>query len=182
MRGIFPLVLTGLLSLAFLVSCGKKSKEERMKALAGMYKLLIIEQMDSTSGQWKEETWASGGDSYIIYDGLGHMGVEITPRDYKNFTWLTENQTTNMEVLGHHVDTMSDASRKDALKKFASNYVYFANVRLNDTADIVSHDRVSGTFPIQWGTAVHRTFRFSGDTLILQIVNGNRRLKWLRMK
>lgn len=175
-------ILLGILALALASSCGKKSKADRMKALAGMYKLLIIEKVDSSSGQWKEETWASGGDSYIMYDGLGHMAVEITPKDYKNFTWITENQTTDMEVLGHHVDTLSEAESKAALRKFATNYVYFANVRLNDTADIVSHDRVSGTYPVIWGTAVHRTFRFSGDTLILQILNGNRRLKWLRMK
>lgn len=182
MRTSLLILMMGLVTMACFSSCGKKSKADRMKALAGMYKLLIVEKVDSTSGQWSEEAWASGGDSYILYDGLGHMAVEITPKDYKNFKWLTENQTTSGEVLDHHIDTMSEQSRKDALRRFANNYVYFANVRLSDSADVVTHDRVSGTYPVIWGTAVHRSFRFSGDTLILQVVNGNRRLKWLRMK
>ena len=183
MRSLHRLSVLMVLLLAVIgtVSCSGNRKQEKMKSLAGMYKLVIIENGDST-GAWSEDPWASGGESYILYDGLGHMAVEITPKDYKSFKWITENQGTDIKRFNQHIDTLSVESLRAATKEFASNYVYFANVRISDTADIVSHDRVSGTLPVVWGTAVHRTFRFSGDTLILQVLNGNRRLKWLRMK
>jgi hypothetical protein len=168
--------------LLLLASCTGNRKQEKMHALAGMYKLHIIESMDSTTGEWKEDPWEAGGDGYIIYDGLGHMAVEITPKDYKAFKWITENQGTDPKRFNQHIDTLSVESLRAATREFAANYVYFGHVRISDTADIVSHDRVSGTLPAVWGTAVHRTFRFSGDTLILQVLNGNRRLKWMRMK
>jgi hypothetical protein len=175
-------MLSTLAALFMLMSCTGNRKQEKMHALAGMYKLIVMENVDSTTGEWKEDPWAAGGDSYIIYDGLGHMAVEITPKDYKAFKWITENQSTDVKRFNQHIDTLSVESLRAATKEFAGNYVYFANVRINDTADIVSHDRIAGTIPVVWGTAVHRTFRFSGDTLILQVVNGNRRLKWARMK
>jgi len=181
-RRFLLLILPCLGILLWISSCNTKSKGERMKSLAGMYKLVIMENVDSATGQWSEDPWAAGGESYIIYDGLGHMAVEITPKDYKAFKWITENQSTDLKRFNQHIDTLSEASLKAAVREFAANYVYFANVRINDTADIVSHDRISGTIPVVWGTAVHRTFRFSGDTLILQVLNGNRRLKWIRMK
>ena len=53
-------------------------------ALDGMYKLVIIEYQDS-AGRWQEESWVRGGDSYIAYDGLGHVAVQITPKGYKDF-------------------------------------------------------------------------------------------------
>ena len=43
-----------------------------------MYKLHSIEVQDS-AGVYHHE-WASDGTGYIIYDGLGHMAVHITPK------------------------------------------------------------------------------------------------------
>lgn len=55
-----------------LISCSNYSQSDNNKKLVGMYKLYLIESPDST-GIWKEAEWGKGGESYIIYDGLGHM-------------------------------------------------------------------------------------------------------------
>jgi len=82
------------LALFFVSGCLHRPRESTGLALAGMYKLVIIEHQDST-GRWQEENWVRGGDSYIVYDGLGHMAVQITPKGYKNFKWLTETESIN---------------------------------------------------------------------------------------
>lgn len=71
---------------------------------------------------------------------------------------------------------------KEALTKFSSGYLYVANYSLEDTADVVVHDRLSSHLPVIIGTKVRRAFFFSedGDTLTLRILNGNRRLKWIK--
>lgn len=57
-----------------------------------------------------------------------------------------------------------------------------ANYTIEDTADIVVHQRISSSLPVVWGTTVRRALKFSEDTLILRVLNGNRRLKWIKQK
>ena len=54
----------------FLSACKSEQTADTNDQLAGMYKLHIIENMDS-SGIWQEQEWAKDGDGYIIYDGKG---------------------------------------------------------------------------------------------------------------
>jgi hypothetical protein len=63
-----------LFAVIYLTACSNPSKSNKNKSLAGMYKLYKIESQDS-AGTWKESGWYNGGESYIIYDGLGHMAV-----------------------------------------------------------------------------------------------------------
>jgi len=69
---------------------------------------------------------------------------------------------------------------KAALAKFVSNYVYVANHSIADSDNIVGYNRLSQTFPSAWNKKVKRKFSFSGDTLLLQVKDVNRRLKWIR--
>lgn len=170
---------TLLFSIIMLSACTDKKKPGMNSKLAGMYKLLIIENKDS-SGIWQQQEWAKDGDGYIIYDGKGHMAVQITPKGYKNFKWLDEETTINSERVKEHTDSMSADELKAAVREFVSNYVYVADYTIEDTADVIQHHRISSTIPAIWGTTVRRAFTFSGDTLILRILNGNRRLKWIR--
>ena len=167
--------------ILFLTSCSNQSKTSQNVSLAGMYKLLIVENQDST-GTWQEDSWAKGGDSYIVYDGLGHMAVQITPKGYKDFKWFTELESINENFVKQKVDSMSLADLKAAVVEFSSSYVYVANYRIDDTANVVTHNRLTSSIPSVWGTDVKRAFTFSGDTLILKILNRNRRLKWVRQK
>lgn len=167
------------LIMLFLTACSVKKSDTPLSKLAGMYKLFIIENQDST-GQWHQQEWGKDGDGYIVYDGKGHMAVQITPQGYKDFKWLKEEESINNEKVKEHVDRMSVDELKAALNEFSSSYVYIANYNIEDTADIVQHHRISSSLPVVWGTTVRRAFRFSGDTLILLALNGNRRLKWIK--
>ena len=169
------------LALFFVSGCLHRPHGSTGPALAGMYKLVIIEHQDST-GRWQEESWARGGDSYIVYDGLGHMAVQITPKGYKDFNWLTETESINEKVVRRKVEAMSLPELQAAVVEFSSSYVYVADYSIDYPANVVTHKRVSSSIPSVWGTEVKRSFSFSGDTLILRVLNANRRLKWLRQK
>jgi len=161
-------------------SCSGKAKISRLGQLAGMYKLYIIENKDST-GEWRQQEWGKGGDGYILYDGKGHMGVHITPGGYKDFPWMDEESSINTDRVNAKTDSMTIEELKGAVKEFSSSYVYFGNYSVADTADVVTHNRITATIPAVWGTTVKRIFTFRGDTLILEPVNGNRRLKWIKL-
>ena len=170
-----------LIVTVYWTSCSNHSQINRNKALAGMYKLYAIESQDST-GAWIESAWANGGEGYIVYDGLGHMAVQITPRGYRDFKWLNEEQTLDEKIFKEKIDSMSLTELKAAVAEFASNYVYVANYSINDSANVVSHKRIASTIPSIWGTEVKRKFSISGDTLILINPSVNRRLTWVRQK
>jgi len=163
------------------VACSIPAMNDKQKMLAGMYRLITIESQDST-GVWKESGWANGGESYIIYDGLGHMAVQITPKGYSDFKWLNEEQALDDKMLKAKIDSMSATELKAAVAEFSSNYVYIANYTVDDNAGIITHHRLTSTIPAIWGTEVKRKFAVSGDTLILINPVVNRRLIWIRQK
>lgn len=167
-----------LLSLLFS-ACTNNKQSGKDSQLAGMYKLHIAENLDS-NGVWQEDPWTKDGKGYIVYDGFGHMAVQITPRGYKDYEWMTEKESIISDRVKEKIDSMSVDELKEAVKEFSSSYVYIANYNIEDTSDIVQHHRISSSIPAVWGTTVRRAFSFSGDTLILRILNGNRRLKWIR--
>jgi hypothetical protein len=176
---------TGLFAMAVLalysVACSDQAAKDRNKMLAGMYKLYTIESQDS-NGSWIESGWANGGESYIVYDGLGHMAVQITPKGYRDFKWLNEEQALDDKILKDTIDSLSITELKAAVAEFSSNYVYVANYTIDDTSDVITHQRLTSTIPAIWGTEVKRKFSFSGDTLILINPVVNRRLLWIRQK
>jgi hypothetical protein len=170
--------------ILFIVSglsftCTDKSQLDRNGMLAGMYKLYIIENNDS-AGVWRQQEWAKDGAGYIIYDGKGHMGVHIIPKGYEDFRWLDEESSIDSEKISARIDSISTRELKNALKEFSSSYVYFGNYAVDDTVDVVTHYRVTSSIPAVWGTTVKRKFSFKGDTIILEPLNTNRRLKWIK--
>ena len=164
---------------AAFFACMDRSATSANKQLAGMYKLHSIEVQDST-GQYHHE-WASDGTGYIIYDGLGHMAVHITPKTYKEYKWvLSENETLYPDKVKAVLDSMTIDELKAALVEFVSNYVYVANYSVSDSTGFVVHDRLSHTIPSSWNTTVTRRFVFHGDTLELHNDADKRRLIWIR--
>lgn len=121
-------------------------------------------------------------ESSIVYDGLGHMAVQITPKGYKDFKWMDDEQSINEKIVKEKIDSMSLPELKAAVAEFASNYVYVRNYTVDDTANIVTHKRITTAIPGVWGTEVKRKFSFSGDTFILKPIDANRRLIWIRHK
>ena len=145
-----------------------------------MYKLYNIQVQDS-AGEWHDQ-WASNGTGYILYDGKGHMAVQITPKGYDEYKWLSENESIRPEKVKAKIDSMSIDELKAALEEFESNYVYMANYSVSDSAGVVVHNRLSHTIPSAWNTTVKRRFIFNGDTLELHVDADKRRLKWIKQK
>jgi len=168
-----------ILCLSFLFpSCMNKSKTSRNELLKGMYKLYDIQVQDSY-GTWQDE-WASDGTGYIIYDGIGHMAVQIMPKGYEQFKTLSEDESIDPERLKAKIDSMPADHLKTALEEFISNYVYAGNYSVSDSADVVTHYRLTHTIPSAWNTTVRRRFIFKGDTLELYNDVDRRRLKWIK--
>jgi Lipocalin-like domain len=164
-----------------LFACTDKPKTNRNELLAGMYKLYSIMVQDS-AGVYHDE-WASDGTGYIIYDGKGHMAVHITPKVYKEYKWvLSENESLDPEKIKAKTDSMPVDKLKAAVGEFVSNYVYVANYSVSDSADVVTHSRLSHTIPASWNTTVKRRFIFHGDTLELHNDVDKRRLIWIKQK
>ena len=172
-------ILSFVAILVFMTACSENTKKTKESQLAGLYKLYITELQDST-GTWHEDPWTKGGTGYIIYDGLGHMAVHITPEGYKDYNWLTEKASISRERVKAKTDSMSVAELKAAVLEFSSSFVYVANYSVEDSAQVVQHHRISASIPSVWGTVVRRGYAFSGDTLILSVLNSNRRLKWIK--
>lgn len=175
MRLFILLIISGL-----SFTCADKSQRNRNGLLTGMYKLYNIQVQDS-AGNWQDE-WASDGTGYIIYDGLGHMAVQITPKGYEQFKTLPENESINPGKRKAAIDSMPDEQLKEALEEFVSNYVYAGNYSVSDSADVVTHHRLIHTIPSAWNTNVQRRFIFKADTLELYNDVDRRRLKWIKQK
>lgn len=175
-------LIVSLLAIILLTACSNNKTNNANNSIAGLYKLKIMEKLDSTTNRWYEEDFGKGGDSYILYDGSGHMAVQITSKGYKDFDWLTEKQATDNRLLTQHIDSMSCEQLKSAIKEFTSNFFYFADYRINDTTNIITHKRLSSSVPSAWGTLVKRQFFFTGDTLTLLFPDRKKRLKWIRQK
>ncbi len=161
---IFILLTLGLISV-----CCKKERTNESK-LSGMWKLNKIESLDNNSGKWDYDSSFSGWTGYIIYDDSGHMGVEITPKGYKEF-----NSNKNL-------DSLSKDELKELVKFYKSNWVYFAEYKI--TGNTIEHKRLSATEPKDWGTILKRDFEFKTDTLILTphetMGNKKSRLWWVK--
>jgi hypothetical protein len=159
--------------------CTESRLVDKRSSLAGMYKLHVSENQDS-NGVWHEDPWTKGGTGYIIYDGMGHMAVHIIRKGYNDFKWLPEEQSLKDEFIDQKLDSMSTEELKVAVRAFSSSYVYAGNYTIEDTADVVKHERISTSIHSPSGSTVRRAFTISGDTVILRVLNGNRRLKWIR--
>lgn len=173
-NGFFMLLIFGLFS-----GCAENKPYNKLSHFAGMYKLYISENQDS-AGNWHEDPWTKGGTGYIIYDGMGHMAVHITRQGYNDFKWLPEEESLRDEIVNRKLDSMTTDELKDAVRAFASSYVYVGNYFIDDTADVINHHRISTSIHSPLGSTVRRAFEFSGDTIILRRLNGNRRLIWIK--
>ena len=169
-------ILFTIAGLSF--TCADRSQLNRNRILAGMYKLYNIQVQDS-AGNWQDE-WASDGTGYIIYDGIGHMAVQIMPKGYEQFKTLSEDESIDPGKVKADIDSMPVEQLKATLEEFVSNYVYAGNYSVSDSADVVTHHRLTHTIPSAWNTTVQRRFIFKGDTLELYNDADRRRLKWIK--
>ena len=155
--------------LFMVFSCQKKKIRKEENPFHGLWSLVIMEQLNSDTGQWEE--WRNGMQGYILYDGNNNMSVHLTTKGYDK----TDIQFPNF------TDTISDA----ALKHLTNSYVYVAKYKVDKEQGTVEHARISHSNPGDWNKIVKRNYTFKGDTLILKPVenaNSNLRLTWVKDK
>jgi hypothetical protein len=152
-------------------SCITKKGANMEDKFRGMWKLDKFEAYDSVSRKWADDITRIGYSGYILYDGLGHMSVHLMPKAYNDFDSDKNTDSLSLEELQH------------LTKIYKSNYVYFANYKIENGT--VFHSKLSATNPKDRGSIAIRDFEFKGDTLILkpkEKINGLRlRLEWIRV-
>ncbi|RTL60683.1 MAG: hypothetical protein EKK37_00565 [Sphingobacteriales bacterium] len=166
--------------LFLIYGCKTISIQTNPNELTGLWKLVTVEKKD-TSGRWQEDSWMKNGTGYIMYDGRGHMAVQMAPEGYKNFSWLSERDNTNPGLVKSKLDSLSMEELKLLISKFSSHQAYFANYKISGDSVII-HNRISNSNPSAWNATVQRTFAVKRDTLILQLPDGFRRLIWIKQK
>lgn len=165
----------------FMAGCHFSSPGNDVDQFTGMWKLYKVEKKE-VSGIWMEDTWMKDAAGYIIYDGKGHMAVQIAPYGYNNFDWLTERDNTNAKLVRTKPDSLREPELKVLLTNYAFVLAYFATYTVSKNGDTIEHDRTVHSNPSAWNTKVIRRFRVNRDTLVLELPDGFRRLFWLKQQ
>lgn len=162
-----------ILLMAFISGGCRDNSPTEMQKFQGMWKLDKYESLDPSRGVWFDTPNRIGYSGYILYDGVGHMGVQLLPPDFKEV-----DHRNSLDSLG------ADELRK-TLKLQTSSFSYFANCNIIN-ANTIQHHRISSNHPDEWGTTITRTFEFRGDTLVLtanELIGGLKtRLRWVKIK
>jgi hypothetical protein len=165
---IYKLMFALLISFS-IFGCCKKEQTINSK-FNGTWKLDKFESLDNNSDKWAYDSTFTGWTGYIIYDGRGHMGVEITPKEYRD------------SIANKNPDSLNIDDLRKLVKLYKSNWVYFADYKI--TGNTIEHKRLSATEPKDWGTILFRDFEFKSDTLILtphETMGGKKsRLWWVK--
>ena len=144
-----------------------------MTKFTGMWKLVKYESVDSSTGKWYDTPSRIGYSGYIMYDGKGHMGVQLLPPGYKEL-----NMTNS-------IDSLNSDELQRIVHLYSRSFEYFANCNINIADSSIEHHRVSSNNPKEWGTTLIRKFDFRGDTLILtakELIGGLKtRLRWVKI-
>ena len=159
-------IITLLIASLILLSCEMEIKKSQANRFSGLWKLHIIEQQDSISGEWKE--YRDGLQGFIIYDDKDNMAVHLTSKGYQN-----------TDIVFHD---FTDTVSMDELKHRTQSYVYFAKYTIDEENNVVTHARISHSNPNMWNVTVKRSFEFKGDTLVLTTLenkNSPLRVKWI---
>ena len=160
------------LFLIFQTGCRLSTTQDPHEQFRGLWKLYRID-IGEDNGNWKEYHWNKGGDSYILYDGRGHMSVHFTPAGYSG---------RKVKAPEIPLDSLSADDLRADLKTYMSSYAYTAKCTILEEERIIEHYRLSHTYPKEWGVKVQRKYDFQGDTLILITLEREKplRLKWIK--
>jgi len=161
-----------LLIIVTTTFCQCKHPRPASSRLRGLWKLDKYESQDSVSGLWHAAANRIGYSGYILYDGIGHMAVQLLPPGF---------ESKNNEI---DLDSSSCEEIKPLLELQLKSYSYFANYKMPSSENEIEHDRISSNHSREIGVKVERLFEFRGDTLILTarepIAGLKTRLRWVR--
>lgn len=160
----------GVSFLLMVISCSTETSRNDFDRFTGRWKLDIVEsQVDSLSDWEPRGGRYKNRQGFIIYDGMGGMGVHHVPEHYEQYQFEGKGGIDSL--------TRSD------LQHLAENFVYFGKYRVDDSLQIIEHHIESAFMPKLWGTVATRKYDFRGDTLTLYPVTAGyprMRLKWVR--
>ena len=165
------IILFTIFLILLFFSCGSIDSNSENKFL-GTWKLDRFEYKDLNIDRWIADSTKVGYKGFIIYDGKGHMSVQITPGEYDSL-----NGQLDIESLGCD-------SLKEIASLYSKNYSYFASYILSDK--LIKHKIISSSNPDLCGKQLHRNYEFIEDTLyLIPVVSDSlrkNRLKWIRVK
>lgn len=128
--------------------------------------------MDLFSDSLNEYAPFLGGmQGNLVYDGKGHMSVQLQRADYNDFTGEVNNFT--------------EENSDEALRHLTMNYCYSGTYVILPGDTIIEHHRLLHSDPGDAGSVVQRRISYANDTLILQPLeeqNAGFRLKWVKLK
>ena len=110
------------------------------------------------------------------------MMVQIIPKGCQDFQWMKEEDTINEIKVKTKTDSMTVDELKAAVNEFESCYTYVADHIIDDSDNVITHNRIASSIPAICGTSVKSGFVFHGDTLILQTLATKRKLVSIRQK
>ena len=162
-------VCGGIVIFTLSVACTVQESSDFEK-FTGRWTLHVVEVKSDSLHPWIErEGNYKDRNGFIMYDGLGGMGVHHVPGGYDDYRFEGESLQTLTEKDLRHV---------------ANNFVYFGKYRVIDSLGIIEHHIESSVYPHRWGSIARRNYVFDGDTLTLYPIRDGYpkgRLKWVRL-
>ncbi|MBA3680721.1 MAG: lipocalin-like domain-containing protein [Bacteroidetes bacterium] len=156
-----------LFLVVFFYGHSQKAKAITQEQFKGLWILDKYEAYDTLAGKWFTETSRMGYVGYIIFDGAGHVAVQITPADYQDFN-LNKKDSSGMKVVVDY---------------YSNNLIYFADCKIE--GNVIEHKILSSTNPESVGAILKREFEIKGKTLLLtpkNRLNGAKiRMKWVKL-
>jgi hypothetical protein len=168
MKTLLSFILLSI--LLALYSCQPKQLATDHDQFTGRWTLDIVERKNHKDAAWIPRTGNyQNRKGFIIYDGLGGMGVHHVNEDYEKYPLPKVS--------------LDSLTKKD-LRHLANNFVYFGKYQVNDSLKIIEHFIESTNFIGMWGKVAKRKYEFNGDTLILSSAQESfpkMRLKWIKL-
>ena len=156
------------MSVILYVGCQQPANLSSSETLAGLWTLHSMESYNANTDTYEE--WRDGMQGYILYDGDGHLALNLSSKDYQDFEFEFPNFTDTIAI--------------EALRHLTQNYFYVANYTVFEEEGIVEHARLAHSNPGEWNDIVRRKYAFSGDTLVISPVEDRNKgllLKWIKV-
>ena len=155
-----------------LIQCKDENTTSDFDKFTGRWKLYKIQLQDTLTQNWSDATGNNKNrKGFIIYDGLGGMGVHHVSENYENYEFERKG-------------TLDSLTKKD-LRHLANNFVYFGTYKVLENEKFIEHHIESYSNPNAWGKIAKRGYEFKGDTLILLPLSSGSgqqaRIIWLKL-
>lgn len=158
-----------LFLVLFISAKSQKKTATSVEQFKGLWILDKYELYDSISKKWSTETARMGYNGYILFDGNGHMALQITPAEYADFDINKRKDSLGIKILANY---------------YNNNLIFFANYKVDGNE--IEHEVLSSTNPESIGAILKRDFEFKGKTLYLTPktrFNGPKiRMKWVKVQ